>query len=138
MSALHGMVATTTTWHHAATQLKANATTDFIKELYCDIIDPVAPRSVTGKRSTVSMYIALLSAVIQKVVGQSVLYASASASQASASASTTDNATPVQIRVVSRCAEAAGPTISVNTSKTPTICAHSATASATRRGTAPR
>ena len=33
---------------------------------------------------------------------------------------------PATSRVVRRCAAAAGPTISVNTSSTPTICAHSA------------
>src|SRR5260370_34366772 len=52
-------------------------------------------------------------------------------SQASPSARPADRARPVHSPVVTPCAAAGGPTISVKTSSTPTICAHSETASAT-------
>ena len=52
-------------------------------------------------------------------------------SQASASASAADSAMPLHSPVTSRCAVAGGPTIRVKTSRMPTICALSDTASAT-------
>ncbi len=52
-------------------------------------------------------------------------------SQASIKASKAARISPLHKPVVTRCAAAGGPTISVNTSSTPTICAHSDTASAT-------
>ena len=51
--------------------------------------------------------------------------------QASASASAADSARPLHRPLVMRCAAAGGPTISVNTKSTPTICAQADTASAT-------
>jgi hypothetical protein len=51
-------------------------------------------------------------------------------SHASTSASPAASASPTPSRDVSRCAVAAGATMSVNTSSTPTTCAHSAVATA--------